>query len=102
MIETDSKRKIYEQLDIIKSCSAMESNQLIFSDYLISFAMSATDDEQHFNQQWPKECLICHCLYFNHGFKFQDCVWNGCHNLTMLCLNISDIPFISVKNVDYC
>ena len=25
-----------------------------------------------------KECLICHYWFFNHGFKFQDCVCNGC------------------------
>ena len=26
---------------------------------------------------------------------------NGCHNLTMLSVNISDIAIITVKNVDY-
>ena len=39
--------------------------------------------------------------FFNHGFNFQDYVCNGCHDLSMLCLNISDIPIITVKNVDY-
>ena len=38
-----------------------------------------------------KECMICHYFLFNHRFKFQDYVCNGCHDLTMLCLNISDI-----------
>ena len=40
--------------------------------------------------------------FFNHGFKFEDFVCNGCHDLKMLCLNISDIDIITVKNVGYC
>ena len=40
--------------------------------------------------------------FFNHGFKFQDTICNGCHDLTMLSVNISDIAIITVKNVDYC
>ena len=47
-----------------------------------------------------KECVICHYFFSNHGFKFQDSVCNGCHDLTMLRLNISDIAIITVKNVD--
>ena len=45
--------------------------------------------------------MICHYWFFNHGFKFQDSVCNGCHDLTMLSVNISDIAIITVKNVDY-
>ena len=49
-----------------------------------------------------KECMIsCYWLY-NHGFKFQDSVWNGCHDLTILSVNISDIAIITVKNIDCC
>ena len=48
-----------------------------------------------------RECMICHYLFFNHGFKFQDYVCNCCHDLTMLSVNISDIAIITVKNVDY-
>ena len=29
------------------------------------------------------KCMICHYFVFNHGFKFQDYVCNGCHDLTM-------------------
>ena len=47
-----------------------------------------------------KECVICHYFFSNHEFKFQDSVCNGCHDLTMLRLNISDIAIITVKNVD--
>ena len=45
--------------------------------------------------------MICHYCFFNHGFKFQDSVCNGCHDLTMLSVNINDIAIITVKNVDY-
>ena len=49
-----------------------------------------------------KECMICHYWFFNEEFKFQDSVCNSCHDLTILCLNISDIAITTVKNVDYC
>ena len=45
--------------------------------------------------------MICHYWLFNHGFEFQDYVYNGFHDLTMPCLNISDIIIVTVKNVDY-
>ena len=45
--------------------------------------------------------MICHLWFSTHGFKFQDSVCNGCHDLTMLSVNISDIAIITVKNVDY-
>ena len=48
-----------------------------------------------------KECMICHYWIFNYRFKFQDFVCNGCHDLTMLSVNIRDIAMISIKNVDY-
>ena len=46
-------------------------------------------------------CDLSLFLFFNHGFKFQDYVCNGCHDLTMLSVNISDIAIIIVKNFDY-
>ena len=39
--------------------------------------------------------------FFNHGFKFQDYACNGCHDLLMLCVNISDIVIVTVKGSDY-
>ena len=48
-----------------------------------------------------KECMICHYWFFNHGFKFEDSVCNGCHDFSMLSFNISDISIITVKNVGY-
>ena len=46
-----------------------------------------------------KECMICHYTFFNHGFKFQDSVCNGWHDLAILSVNISDI--VTIKNVEY-
>ena len=40
--------------------------------------------------------MICHYWFFNHEFKFQDSVCNGCHDV-----NISDIATFTIKNVDY-
>ena len=48
-----------------------------------------------------KECMICHYWFFNHGLKFQDSVCNGCHDLTMISDNISNISVITIKNIDY-
>ena len=49
------------------------------------------------NSTSSKEWMI-----FNHEFKFQDFLWKGCHDLTILCLNISDIAIITAKDFDYC
>ena len=48
-----------------------------------------------------KECMICRYWFFNHRFKFQDSVCNGCHGLTMLSVNESNIAIITIRNVDY-
>ena len=48
-----------------------------------------------------KEYMVCHYWFFNHGFKFQDSVCKGCHDLVMLCLSISDIAIINVKGIAY-
>ena len=47
-----------------------------------------------------KKCISRHYWYFNYGFKFQYSVCNGCHDLTMGCLNLSHIN-ITVKDADY-
>ena len=45
--------------------------------------------------------MIFHYLFFNNGVEFQDSAGNGCHDLIMLSVNISDIVVIPSKNVDY-
>ena len=36
-------------------------------------------------------------FFFSHGFKFRNYLWNGCHDFTMLTVNISHIAVITVK-----
>ena len=42
-----------------------------------------------------------HFWVFDHGFKFQNFPCNGCHDIMILCLNLSDLAITTVKNVDY-
>ena len=44
-----------------------------------------------------KECKICYYWFLNRGFKFQDPVCNGCHDLTLLSVNISDIAITIIN-----
>ena len=45
-----------------------------------------------------KECDICHCWCFLHkGFKFQPNVCNGCHDLLMMSMNLSDSAILNIK-----
>ena len=48
-----------------------------------------------------KECVASNYWYFNNEFRFPNAVENGCHNVTMLCLNLSDIAMITIKCIDY-
>ena len=48
-----------------------------------------------------KECAVGYYWLLSLGFEFQDYVCNGCHDLAMLCLNISNIAIITVKGADY-
>ena len=45
--------------------------------------------------------MVCHYWVFNHRFKFHNYICNGCHDLTMLSVNIREIEIIAVKNIDY-
>ena len=46
--------------------------------------------------------IVCHYWVFNHCFKFQHSISNGCHDLTMFYLSPGEIAIIIAKNVDYC
>ena len=45
--------------------------------------------------------MICHYWFFNLRFKFQNSLCNGCHDLTMLRVDITNIVVITVKGVGY-
>ena len=49
-----------------------------------------------------KNCDICHYWYFlNFSFTFQPNVFNRCHDLLMMSMNISDIAILKIKGFDY-
>ena len=51
--------------------------------------------------EW-KECDFCHYWQFlNKEFKFQPNACNGCHDLLMMPMNLSDIAILSIKSADY-
>ena len=50
-----------------------------------------------------KECNICPYWYFlGKGFKFQSNFYNGCHNVLMMSVSVSDIAFLDINGTDYC
>ena len=50
-----------------------------------------------------KECEICHYWYFlNYSFKFQSNVYNRCHDLPIMSINLCDIAVLNIKGSDYC
>ena len=54
------------------------------------------------NTTASKECDICHHWYFiNYSFKVQPNVFNRCHDLLMIIINLSDIATLNIKGYDY-
>ena len=50
-----------------------------------------------------KQCIICYYHYFlDKGFTFQSDVWNKCHDLLMMSINLNDITILYIHYVDYC
>ena len=44
-----------------------------------------------------KKCGICHYWYFlDKGFKFQPNVYNGCCNVLMISMNLSNIAILNI------
>ena len=49
-----------------------------------------------------KDCDVCHCWNFlNYSFKSQQNVCNGCHDLLMMSVNLSDIAILNIKGPNY-
>ena len=49
-----------------------------------------------------KEFDICHYWYFlENGLRFQPDVWNGCHDVLRMYMNLSDIVALNIHGVDY-
>ena len=50
-----------------------------------------------------KDCEVYHYWYFlNYSFKFQLKVFNRCHDLLMMSINLRDIAVLNIKVSDYC
>ena len=50
-----------------------------------------------------KEYNICHYWYFlSNGFVFQPNVCNGCYDLLIMYINLSDIAILNIESADYC
>ena len=42
-----------------------------------------------------KECDVCHYWYFlDKRYKFQPYVFNGCHDVLVMSMNLGDIPIL--------
>ena len=49
-----------------------------------------------------QECDIWHYWYFlNYSFKFQPNVYNRCHDLLMMSMELSNISILNIKGSDY-
>ena len=50
-----------------------------------------------------KEYIICQNWYFlDKEFKFRSGVCNGCRDIIMMSMNLSDIGILRIEGVDYC
>ena len=46
--------------------------------------------------------MLCHYQYFKDvGYKFQPCVCNGCHAVSMMAYELKNIAILNMKGVDY-
>ena len=41
-------------------------------------------------------------IFLDKWFKFQPDVCNGCHDVLMMSMNLSDIAILSINDADYC
>ena len=49
-----------------------------------------------------KECGLCHCWFFKDvGFKFEEHVYNGCHELLTMAYSLKSIAILSAKGATF-
>ena len=41
-------------------------------------------------------------IFLDKGFKFELHVYNGCHDVLMMSMNVSDTAALNPKSADYC
>ena len=48
------------------------------------------------------KCDVCHYWHFSNNFsRLQPNLCNGCHDLLMMSMNLSDIAILNIKGYDY-
>ena len=45
--------------------------------------------------------ICCYWYFLDEGFKFQPGVFNGCHDVLMMFVNINDFAILNILDVDY-
>ena len=40
-------------------------------------------------------------IFLDKGFKFELDVWNGCHDVLIMSMNLNDIAVINIRAADY-
>ena len=48
-----------------------------------------------------KECDICHCWFKDVGFKYENWLCNGCHDLMQKDISFNNIAIVDVKGSAY-
>ena len=49
-----------------------------------------------------KESMICDYWYFKDiGYKYEPCVSNQCHDLSMMVYDLNDFMIFNIKVIDY-
>ena len=49
-----------------------------------------------------KECMICHYWYLlDIGYEYDQYVFNGCHDFSMMVHDLDDFMILNIKSVDY-
>ena len=49
-----------------------------------------------------RECDVCHCYFWDKMFRFHPYVWNKCHDVFMVSMNLSDIAILNINSVCGC
>ena len=54
------------------------------------------------NTSAPKRCELCHYWYFkDFGFKFEEHVCNGCHDLLTMAHSLKNIAILTAKGATF-
>ena len=61
--------------------------------FLKEFDVNKTSESDDISQYWS---------FLGKGFKFQPDVFNGCHDVLMMSMNLSNIAILNIHGADYC